>query len=279
MTILTAVIAGIGCSLCNGISTVQQKVGADKEANTGHLDLMLMLRLLKNLPYALGIFLAIVGYGLTLVALRVLPLFYVQSLVAASVVVTALGERIILHKRFGKRTYMALGIVLIGLVLLSLCAVSGPANVNNSFAKLLIETSIVPLGIIGVVFIYNTNRISAFILAAIGGLLFGNTSSIGRILVYPHPIWKIIENPLLYTLIISSIVAQYFFTISLQRTRATKSNAIMISMQTLGPALCGLLFFDDKIRGGFQLIALLGCVLVIFGSAETAVGDSPLATI
>jgi drug/metabolite transporter (DMT)-like permease len=279
MTILTAVIAGIGCSLCNGISTVQQKIGADDEGIARHLDLMLLVRLFKNIPYVVGVFLEIAGYGLSLVALRVLPLFFVQSLIAASVIVTALGERVYLHKRFGTRTYIALAVVLSGLTLLSISARTGPATVNNTAAKLLIETSIIPLGIIGIVFIYSHTKISAFVLAAVGGLLFGNTSSIGRILIYPHPFWKIIDNPLLYTLIISSILAQYFFTVSLQRTRATKSNAIMISMQTLGPALCGLLFFDDKIRAGFEVIALLGGILVITGSAATAVDESPVATI
>jgi drug/metabolite transporter (DMT)-like permease len=279
MTVLTAVVASIGCSLCNGISTVQQKIGADHEGKVRNLDIMLLLRLLKNIPYLLGILLAIGGYGLSLVALRVLPLFLVQSLIAASVVVTALGEWFFLHKKFGKQTYIALAIVLVGLGLLGISAVSGPAIVNNDTAKLLIETSIIPLGIIGVVFVYQQNKLSAFVLAAIGGILFGNTSSIGRILVYPHPLWRIIDDPLLYCLIASSILAQYFFTVSLQRTRATKSNAIMISMQTLAPAICGLLFFDDKIRAGFQFVALVGSILVIVGTAGTAVDESPVATI
>lgn len=282
MTIIAAVAAGIGCSLCNGISTVQQKVGADDESKVRSFDLTLLLRLLKDTPYVLGTLLAIFGYGLSLIALRVLPLFLVQSLIAASVIVTAIGERIFLRKRkFSKQTYLALAIVVAGLVLLSLSAVSGPAIVHNKTAKLIIEISPIPLAAIGAIFIYIRNKLSAFVLAALGGLLFGNTSTIGRILIYPHPFWKIIENPLLYSLTISAILAQYLFIVSLQRTIATKSNAIMISMQTFGPAVCGLLFFDDKIRTGFQLVVLLGSLLVIVGSVGTAmaVDESPTATI
>jgi hypothetical protein len=53
----------------------------------------------------------------------------------------------------------------------------------------------------------------------------------------------------------------------------------MIALQTFGPAVCGLLFFDDKIRSGFQAVVLLGGVLVILGSAATAIDESPAATI
>jgi drug/metabolite transporter (DMT)-like permease len=279
MNVTAAVIAAIGCSLCNGISTVQQKIGADRQRTVRSFDLAILLRLLRDTPYVFGILLATIGYGLSLIALQVLPLFFVQSVIAASVMVTAFGERLILHRRLDRQTYVALTVILVGLALLSTSAVSGHATVGSQSTRLLIEILPIPLALVGLLFISVQGQVSALVLAALGGLSFGNTSTIGRILVYPHPLWRLGEIPLLYSLIVSAVLGQYLFTVALQRATATKSNAIMISLQTFGPAICGLVFFDDKIRSGFQIFALIGSVLVIIGSAATAVDESPVATI
>lgn len=279
MALVVAYLAAIGCSLCNGISTVQQKIGADHARDVHKLDLAILWRLLKNFQYALGTSLEIIAYVLSLVALRILPLFLVQSLIAASIVVTAIGERLFLHRKLGSRTYVALGIVLAGLISLAISAVPGRAMVSNQTDRILVEILPIPLVLIGLFFISMRNSASAIMLAVLGGLSFGNTSTIGRILVYPHPLWKLVENPLLGSLIISAILGQYFFTVSLQRISATKSNAAMVAMQTLGPAVCGLLLFDDKIRAGFQTVVVLGIVLVIVGSGLTVIDEAPEATI
>ena len=50
----------------------------------------LLLRLLRSAPYVAGLALDAAGFAATVVALRVLPLFVVESAVASSVGVTAL---------------------------------------------------------------------------------------------------------------------------------------------------------------------------------------------
>jgi drug/metabolite transporter (DMT)-like permease len=258
---------------------VQQKIGADKEPNVKTLDATLLLRLLRNGPYMFGTILELAGYGLSLVALRILPLFLVQSVIAASVVVTAVGDRLILHTKISHRNIFAIIIVLIGLVFLSISAEPSRAVMGSSSVRLLLELSPILIGVIGIVFIYIRNNISAMVLAALAGLSFGTTSTIGRIIVYPHPLWRLGESPLTWGLIASALLGQYLFTLALQRTTATKGNATMIALQTLGPALCGLIFFNDKIRSGYELIVVLGAALVIIGCIMTAVEQAPLATI
>lgn len=279
MSLLLAYTAALGCSLCNGISTVQQKIGADHSAKSRDFDIFLLLRLFKNAPYLLGTILEIGGYGLSLVALRVLPLFLVQSLIAASVLVTAFGERVFLRKSLGVRTYQSLLIVVLGVILLSVSALSGHATLGNNVARSEVELLPIPILFIGILCIHIRGRVSAFTLAALSGIAFGNTSTIGRILIYPHPLWNIALNPMLYSLISSAVLGQYLFIVSLQRTTATRSNAIMIALQTLCPAFFGLLYFGDRIRPGFELFVFTGSILVILGSALTAVDEPPGATI
>jgi drug/metabolite transporter (DMT)-like permease len=273
MTLVLAYFAALACSVCWGISTVQQKVGADLVKKIHRFDITFLLRLLKNKPYLAGIFLSIGGYGLLLFALRSLPLFLVQAISSSSIVVTAIGERIYLHKKMGRRSYTALAAVVVGLILLGLGAVSGHANVGSGSARQLVELLPIPIALIGVALIYTKGRSVAFTLAGLGGLAYGNTSTIGRIITYPHPYWKIVEQPLLWSLIGSALLGQYLFSVSLQRASATKSNSVMIVMQTLGPALCGLLFFDDKIRVGFLGVVILGGALMISGAIATALKE------
>jgi hypothetical protein len=279
MSHIVAIVAAIGCSLCNGISTVQQKIGADQEDSGKSFDIMLMLRLFKNTPYVIGTALELSGYGLSLVALRVLPLFLVQSLIAASVVVTAIGERIFIHNKISKRTIRAIGAVLAGLLLLSIGAVPSHASQGSSHTRILLEVSPLIFAALGLIFIYIRSSVSAMVIAALAGLSFGNTSTIGRIIIYPHPFWKIIENPETWGIIASALLGQYLFTVALQRATATKGNAMMIALQTLGPAACGLLFFNDKIRSGFEVVVIIGAALVIMGCVATAVDETPTATI
>ncbi len=278
MTFLTALSAGLGAPLCDGVSTLLKRWVPDQSGKVKAFNLVFLLRILKNPAYVAGTLLAVAGYGLTLVALQILPLFFVQSLVAGSVIVTALGEQFFIKRNLGKHTYYAVLTILVGLVLLGVGAVPSKVAHYSQTSKLIIELGPVLLVLLGAGFVYIRASWSAVGLAALGGLLFGNASTIGRILTFPHPIWELAENPLLYALAFTGILGQYFFLVSLQRATATKSNAVMISLQTLGPAICGLAFFDDQIRSGFEVLVVLGGVLVLLGAVATALDSRRLKT-
>src|ERR1039458_1431227 len=50
-----ALIAAFGCSLCIGVAAVLEKVSADREARVSSLQIGLLLRLLDDWPYVLGL--------------------------------------------------------------------------------------------------------------------------------------------------------------------------------------------------------------------------------
>ncbi len=184
-----------------------------------------------------------------------------------------------LHKKLSRRTYKALAAVLVGLLLLAISAVSSRADVDGQLAKRVIELLPIPIGLAGLIFIYVRKKMAAVILAALGGLSFGNTSTIGRILTYPTPLWKVVEQPIFISLVASAILGQYLFAIALQRSSATQINAVMLGLETLGPTALGLAFFGDQIRPGFGLVVLLGTILVVFGSALAAMDTATQATV
>ncbi len=265
MSFALPITAAAGCAVANGISIILQKTGADDEAKVKSLDLSLIFRLFKNKPYLGGLLLQIVGWVLCLVALQVLPIFLVQSVIAASIVVTAIGEWIITRHSLNKLAYIAIIGVLSGLVLVGLAAKPSHATLGNDEIHTILELAPIVLIILGVFFIYLKKRISSSFLALLSGISFGATSLIGRIIVFHNPVWLMLKDPLLWALVVYAVLGQYLFTVALQRSSGTKANALMISTQTLVPSFLGILYFNDKFRDDLFGLVVLGAILVVVG--------------
>jgi drug/metabolite transporter (DMT)-like permease len=122
MSASLALVFALGCAVCYGVGSVLEQVGARRERAATSLDPRLLLRLAKQLPYLAGLGLDGVGWVLSLLALRVLPLFLVQSAVAASIAVTAVVARMVLGTRLGRVDAAAIAVIVVGLVLLAVAA-------------------------------------------------------------------------------------------------------------------------------------------------------------
>lgn len=88
MLVLSWVAAFVAC-LSYGVATVLQSVGARRAASLGGVSGV--LGIFTQLPYLAGLVLDTVGFVGSVVALRQLPLFLVEAIIAASVGVTAVG--------------------------------------------------------------------------------------------------------------------------------------------------------------------------------------------
>ncbi len=95
MAVWFALACSIVAALSYGIGSVMQAAAARKAEARANLDPMLLVRLVGELPYVSGLALDLLGFVASVVALRTLPLFVVQSAVAASVGVTAIEH----HRR------------------------------------------------------------------------------------------------------------------------------------------------------------------------------------
>src|SRR4051794_41973362 len=73
-----------------------------------------------------GLTLDVAGFLFGAVALHELPLFFVQSASAASILVTALLASLVLHERPNRREALAMPVVLAGLIALGVSAEPGP---------------------------------------------------------------------------------------------------------------------------------------------------------
>ena len=273
-SILLPVVAAVACALCNGSAAVLQKIAADKVQTVSSLDATLLWRLFKNKRYTAGIVLDLIGWALTLYAVQYLPLFFVEAVLAASIVVTALLERFTQHRLLTRRAYLAIGLIMLGLVLLALAASLDRADPISQTLKIIITFSALPLGLVGWFLASRKSNRSALALAAVGGFSYGITSVIGRIFEFSQPLWHTIYSPLVFGLLSSGAIGILLFSTALQRAQATTVNAAMTASQTVFPAIIGIVFLGDSARNGLWslvigggLLALSGVLLLAFSPA------------
>lgn len=118
---LTAVLVA---ALCSGGAAVLQAGAARRLPPAHSLAAGFMVRLLRNPLYLLALVLIISSFGLSILALRTLPLFVVQAGRASSLAVTALLGVLVLGVRLRRTEVVAVLGIAAGLVLLGLS--SGP---------------------------------------------------------------------------------------------------------------------------------------------------------
>lgn len=265
MTFTLSVSAALGCMLCNGAAAILQKVSADQQKPTHGLKFGLLWRLMQDVPYASGIILDAVGWGLTFVAVQYLPLYFVESIVAASIGITALLERFFLHKALSRKAYMAIMIVFAGLVCLSVAASTGKAHAISHTVSWALVLAVIPLAGLAAIATRLRHAWASFSIAVLSGIAFGQTSVLSRTFRLDGPLWHILLNPFTYGLAVFGILGVLLFSIALQRMRATVTTATMTVSQTVVPTIIGLTLFGDEARNGLGWLLLVGLIISLVG--------------
>jgi drug/metabolite transporter (DMT)-like permease len=263
--------AALACSICNGTAAVLQKVSADREEKTDSMDVGFLFNLFQDPPYIIGVVLDFLGWILTVYAVQYLPLFLVEALIAANIVVTIFIERIFLHGHISMPMYEAAGIIIAGLITLALSAAPDHADSVSATTRWLIVLSPLAVGILGHIVARSQKHVATIALAALSGLAFGQTSIIGRIFTFSRPLWHTLYSPLIFGLIASGILGIWLFSTALQRSRASVANASMTGAQTLIPAVVGILVLGDQPRHGLWYVVVAGTILVLTGVSILAI--------
>ncbi|ATY12568.1 hypothetical protein CU254_20475 [Amycolatopsis sp. AA4] len=281
---------GFLCALLSavayGVASVMQAVAAKAAPDEGaaRVDPRLLLRVLKQWKFVVGLLLDGVGFVAQIAALHVLPLFLVQATQAASLAVTAVAVRVF-GVRLGAREWTAVGVVVAGLALLGSSAESeGSSEVGLGF-RLALAGAAVVLGIAGLLVGRASDRVRTAGLGLVAGLCFGLVAVAGRVIPSLAPL-DLLRDPALYVVAVAGALAMLYFATALQRGSVTTATAMMVLGETVMPSLIGVLLLGDRTRPGFAVVAVLGFVLAVaaalalarFGEPEPAVvsaGEPP----
>ncbi len=266
-----AVPTALLAALAYGSATVLQSVGVRRFA--GSAGEAWHRRVWTGRLYGVGLGLDGVGFAASLLALRTLPLFVVESAIASSVAVTAVLSAVVLRVHLVSREWTALGVVGLGLVALAVSASEGSAVRTGSVGWIVLGSTVPVAAVLVAAWRQpESSRLGLGLLSGVAGLGFAGVGVAARVVVIPVPWWRAAADPVVIALVLHGILATIAYTIALARGRVTTVAAVTFAVETVVPAAIGLAWLGDAVRPGpgWAALAALGFVGALGGSIALA---------
>ncbi len=268
---LASLLAALASAFCYGIAAVMQAISVRAashrtteeagEAGQG-VDPGLLVRMLRQGLFLASIAIDLLGFVAQLIALRRLPIFAVQAIMAANLAVTAVFAAWLMKVRLQLREWLAVAGVVVGVALLGLSAgAQGAARVGRDFELGLI-LAVVAVGLAGFAVARLPNPVRTPALGSIAGLGYGVVAVSARILPGFGAL-QLIKSPASYTLAAAGIVSFLLYATALEGGSVTTATAAVVLAETMPPALIGVIFLGDTTRHGLTEIAGVGFVLAV----------------
>jgi drug/metabolite transporter (DMT)-like permease len=217
----------------------------------------------------------LVGFVLHAGAIWLLPLYLAQALVAMSLPVTALTSHRV-EDRLHRSGWVAVGVVTLGLVLLSLGAGDpGEVQTNLRFAVALW---------IGVAALAVASTVGRHLRGPVLGMLAGLGYAGSAISV------RGIGTPVDTAVVVAALavpafglVAFWLYSLGMDRAAVPSTTAALIVAQTFVPAAVGVALLGDGVREGWWPAVVLGLLLstggaAVLGVRSTSRSRAPSAT-
>ncbi|AEV86541.1 hypothetical protein ACWT_5524 [Actinoplanes sp. SE50] len=267
-------------SLCYAAGSILQAVGARRSTSA--------VTTLGHPLYLVGIGLDMTAWLGSMVALRQLAVYLVESVLAGSLALTAFAAWAFLGSPLRKRDVAAIGVTIGALAGLAMSAgqqhvVAASFTLRLSFIGALIV--VLGLG-------FAATRIgSPGLIATIGGLSVGAAALGGRALHLPDEQMRtvgsaamaILGEPLTYVLLLFAANGMVMYANALQSGEVGRVTAIHWTAEVIAPSVIALTLLGDTFRPGWWPVALaaavitVGCAVVLASAPATATLDETAA--
>ncbi len=275
---LVSLAAALVAAFCYGLGAVMQAIAVRASSrrpvlaaagSAGGVDPGLVLRMLRQWLFIVSIAIDLIGFIGQLVALRRLALFEVQAIIAANLAVAAVFASWLMHAVLSVREWVAVVTVVLGVGLLgSSSGAQGAAPVGTDFHLALIA-ALAAIAIGGIAAGRLPSAIRTPALGAIAGLGYGVVAVCARILpgLSPH---QLVRSPTAYTLAAAGVISFMLYASALESGSVTVATASVILVETVSPAVVGVLLLGDSTRPGMAGLAVVGFVLALFSAIALA---------
>jgi len=271
--VLVSLVAAIVAALCYGIAAVMQAVavraasrrsphGGPGGSALGSVDPGLVVRMLRQWRFVASLGLDLIGFLAQLVALRRLPLFAVQAMIAGNLAVTAVLAAWLIKVKLTWREWLAVAGVVVGVGLLGASAGAEGATAVSSRFKLVLIVAVVAVAVAGVLASRLSRPARTPALGAVAGLGYGVLAVAARVLPGYSPA-ELIRDPAAYALAAAGVVSFMLYATALESGSVTVATAAVVLAETAPPALIGILFLGDHTRPGLAPLAAAAFVLAV----------------
>jgi hypothetical protein len=246
-----------------GVANLLQSKAAANTTVHHSFDPGLLLRLAGQRTYLLGLGCQILGFVLAFLARRDLPLFLVQSSVAAGLGVTAILGVVLLKWSLPVAEVGLLTLLLMGITALVVSAEPAHSRRLGTAGVVALAVTVLVIAALGFFAVRLHGAVGSVVLGSLAGIGFSAAAIAARPLANEHSLAGFFGNPLLYLLVIHSLVGQLLLGLAMQRGSTTAAVAAMDAAGAVPAAIVGLLLLGDRIHEGRSWLATLGFVATL----------------
>jgi drug/metabolite transporter (DMT)-like permease len=269
-----SVAAAVVAALCYGIAAVMQAMAVRAasrraagapgggHARLGTVDPGLVVRMLGQWRFLASLGLDLIGFGAQVVALRRLPLFAAQAMIAANLAVAAVFAAWLIGLELAWREWLAVGGVILGVGLLGSSAKEHVATGVGVQFKLALIVAVAAIALAGVAVSRLRRPLRTPALGAVAGLGYGVLAVAARVLPGFAP-RHLLQDPATYALAAAGIVSFMLYATALEDGSVTVATAATVLAETTAPAVVGVMFLGDHARAGMRPVAVLGFGLAV----------------
>jgi len=262
--------AAVLAAVAFGVASILQAIGARGEPAGNGIDVWLLFRMLRQPAFLVSIVLSVAGFLLHLMALRSLPLFAVQPVIASSVAVTAVIQAFTGHEPLSRRGWGLVAAVCVGLGLVTSAAVPGSAVRTSAGQRALLLLAVAAIALVA----WPAGRVrgarGSSLLGLLSGFGFAVVAVSGRAFPSLAPA-SLARDPAVAALVCAGGLAFLLYSTALQRGTVITATAAMVVGNTVAPVAVGVLALGDRFRPGWGPAALVG--LLLAGTAVVLLHD------
>ncbi len=260
-------IAAAFAALAYGLASVLQALGVVRFGSG---------RWWVNPWYLAGLALDGAAWLVSLFALRSLPLFVVQSVLASSLAVTAVAAYLWLGVGL-RRAQVAAVIAVLG-ALVVLAAAGGAQSARPAPAGFATATWAVTVVLVLATAVLSRRGGSA-VLAVVAGLGFSVAAAAARAAHAGGGWTALAHDPLAWAVPVAGAVGATAYALALERGAVAPATALLWVVEAVVPALVGVTVLGDRVRTGWAPAALAAVAVAVVASVVLAVvGRSPAPT-
>ncbi|MFI6073522.1 hypothetical protein ACIA5C_18285 [Actinoplanes sp. NPDC051343] len=248
-------------------ASILQAVGARRSTGT--------VQTLGHPLYIVGTVCDLLAWAGSMVALRELAVYLVESVLAGSLAITVVAARIFLASRLRRRDAAAIVVTVAALTVLAMSAGPQEAVVASPQLRIGFCIAAVATALIGWV---STKVTGPGVAAGLAGLALGAAALCGRALALPpdasaHPlsaVLAVVTEPVTGALVVFAGTGMLLYASALQRGQVGPVTAVLWIAEVIVPSAMALLMLGDTVRPGWALPATIAGLVTVFAAVLLA---------
>lgn len=270
-----ALLAVAAAAVCSGSAAVLQAYAVTRLPTVTAVTAGFVVRLARSPYYLLALVLVALGFVLSIVALRTLPLFVVQAGRASSLAITALLSVLLLRSRLRLTEVVAVVAIGVGLVVVAMTAGPQQEAVVGTATRLAMLGAVagVVLAAAAALRMHSAAR-AGLLLGVLAGSCFGMVALGARLLQGFAP-RTLLADPAAWAMAGAGALGLLLGALALQRAAVVPVTAAMVATETLLGSALGMIVCADRPAPGLAIPAAAGFVLVLGGALVLARFGAP----